>query len=323
MQNVRGHLKLSLKKFLKTIYAHFISTIFPSRLARDQTFFGLWERKGFHITPISFEEPIPDTRTLKDDIWRAQSELIGIKMDVQGQIELLSRFSSRFKEEYDRFPRNKTLIPSQYYTNNGAFAYVDSEILYCMIRYLKPKRIIEIGSGNSTYLSAQAILKNKEDNIVCQLEAIEPHPNDVLKAGFPGLSNLIVKNVQDVPVSEFSKLKNTDILFIDSSHCLKIGSDVEYEILEILPRLNKGVVVHFHDIFLPKEYPKKWVMDGFRFLNEQYMLQAFLTFNDSFEVLWASSYMALCYPDKLESAFNSYKRNFQIPPGSFWIRKTK
>ncbi|MBP8960293.1 MAG: class I SAM-dependent methyltransferase [Bacteroidales bacterium] len=286
--------------------------------------FPFWQKLGFHITPNHYYQPIPDTRTLKDDLWQKQSELAGIDINEEGQINLLSQFSSEFKEEYESFPRSKTLIPYQYYVNNSAFESVDGEILYCMIRYFKPKKIFEIGSGNSTYLSAQAILKNKEkdDSYKCELVAIEPYPNDILRSGFRGFSKLMPKKAQDIPLSEFKKLRENDILFIDSSHVLKIGSDVQYEYLEILPRLNKGVIVHLHDIFLPAEYSKEWVLKDYRFWTEQYLLQAFLAFNDSFEVLWAGSYMHLRHPDKLEEAFSSYKRDERWP-GSFWIRRIK
>jgi predicted O-methyltransferase YrrM len=308
---------------LKGILKNLIARIFPVSVAQDKSFFRLWERKGFHITPVSYEEPIPDTATLKDDLWQRQSELVGIDLNEQGQIDLLSLFSSRFREEYESFPRNKTLVPYQYYVNNGTFESVDGEIYYCMVRYFKPKRIFEIGSGNSTYLSAQALLKNKdEDNHKCELIAIEPYPNNVLKAGFPGLTKLMSEKVQNIPISEFSKIGENDILFVDSSHALKIGSDVQCEILEILPRLNEGAIVHIHDIFFPAEYPKNWVLEDFRFLNEQYLLQAFLAFNKSFEVLWAGSYMHLHHPNKLGAAFSSYSRE-KPWPGSFWIRKIK
>jgi predicted O-methyltransferase YrrM len=193
-----------------------------------------------------------------------------------------------------------------------------------MIRYFKPRRIYEIGSGYSTYLSAQAVRKNVEQDrsYQCELVAIEPYPNEILRGGFLGLCRLIAKQVQDVTLSEFEKLEENDILFIDSSHVLKIASDVQYEYLDILPRLNKGVIVHFHDIFLPKEYPKEWVLQLRIFWTEQYLLQAFLAFNESFEILWAGSYMHFKQAAKLESAFNSYDRNKTLP-GSFWMRRTK
>ncbi|MEA3254644.1 MAG: class I SAM-dependent methyltransferase [Candidatus Altiarchaeota archaeon] len=283
--------------------------------------FPIWQRIGFHITRNHFYEPVPDTRTLKDDLWQKQSELIGIDMNEEGQINLLSKFSSKFKEEYESFPRNKTSVPYQYYVNNGAFESVDGEILHCMIRCFKPRKIFEIGSGNSTYLSAQAVLKNREDDgHECELISIEPYPNDVLKAGFPGLSKLMTNKIQDIPLSKFNELKENDILFIDSSHVLKTGGDIQYEYLEILPRLNKGVIIHVHDIFLPAEYHKKWVLQDYRFYTEQYLLHAFLTFNSVFEVLLGGSYMHLKHPEKLEATFSSYKREERWP-GSFWMRK--
>lgn len=289
----------------------------------DKTFF-IWQGLGFHVTPNHFYSPIPDTRTLKSDLWLKYSELKGIDINEKKQLTLLSLFVSKYKDEYNNFPKKRTSIPYEYYINNGGFESIDGEILYCIIRNFKPRKILEIGSGNSTYLSAQAIIKNmKEDSkYKCELMAIEPYPNNVLKTGFPGLFKLIPKKVQNIPLSEFNKLKENDILFIDSSHALKVGSDVQYEYLEILPRLNKGVVIHFHDIFLPAEYPKEWILKYHIFWTEQYLLQAFLTFNKNFEVLWAASYMHLKNFEKLEKAFKSYNRNERWP-GSFWIRKIK
>lgn len=310
--------KLTFKRITKAVKWRISNMIFKKS-------FTLWERLGFHITRNHFYEPIPDTRTLKDELWTKHSELVGIDINEKGQIELLSIFMSKFKNEYHNLPLDwsPSLKPYEYYINNGSFESADGEILYCMIRHFKPKKIFEIGAGYSTYLSAQAVLKNEEDdNYKCELVAIEPNPNDILRVGFPGLTKLIPTKVQDIPLSEFKKLTENDVLFIDSSHVLKIGSDVRYEYLEILPRLNKGVLIHLHDIFLPAEYPKEWVLKEFRFWNEQYLLQAFLTFNDSFRVLWCGSYMHLKHPDRLEAAFKSYRREERWP-GSFWIRKIK
>ena len=243
-------------------------------------------------------------------------------MNDKKQTELLSIYSSKFAEEYNLFPKSKTLIPYKYYVNNVSFRAVDGEILYCMIRHFKPKRIYEIGSGYSTYLSAEA-LKINETKYNCkgELVAFEPYPNETLKKGFPGLSKLVTTKIQDVDVSSFNVLEENDILFIDSTHVLKIGSDVQYEYLEILPRLKKGVIIHIHDIFLPSEYPKQWVLKDHKFWTEQYLLQAFLTFNDTFEILWGGSYMHLKHPDLLEKSFNSYNKKGW--PGSFWMRKKK
>lgn len=276
--------------------------------------FSLLQRLGLHITPNSYYQPIPDTRELEDKLWQRESELVGIDINDAKQLDLLNQFL-QYKTEYDRIPLEKTNTPEEYYINNGGFQFVDGEILYCMIRHFKPRKIIEIGSGNSTYLSAQAILKNNND---CKLVAIEPFPNEILGKGFPGLSQLIIRKVQEIPMSEFKSLEANDILFIDSSHVMKIGSDVQYEYLEILPRLKPGVIVHVHDIFLPVEYPKNWIKNFNRFWNEQYVLQAFLTFNSHFEVLWAGSYMRHKHTELLKGAFKSYRNG--IGPASFWMR---
>ncbi len=296
--------------------------VFLGRLIFGEKAFLFLQRLGVHVTPNHFYQPVPDTTKLKDNLWSEHSELVGIDINETKQLELLSLFVSRFRTEYEHFPKSKTTVPHEYYLNNGNFESVDAEILYCMIRNFKPRRIFEIGSGYTTYLSAQAVLQNaEEDNSYqCELVAIEPYPNETLKAGFPGLTSLLTKEVQDIPLSEFKKLEEHDILFIDSSHVLKIGSDVQYEYLDILPRLNKGVIIHVHDIFLPAEYPKKWVLHDRRFWTEQYLLQALLAFNSSFEVLWAGSWMHLKYPERLEAAFSSYQRNKTLP-GSFWLRR--
>lgn len=267
--------------------------------------------------PDHFYQPIPNLRSLPDRLWETPSALVGIDLDERSQIALLSQFADAYNHEYDQFPTNKTGRPYDYFVNNGGFESVDGEILYCIIRHFKPKRIIEIGSGNSTYLSALAIQKNKEQDprYSCEFTAIEPYPNKVLQKGLPNLSNLIKEPVQNVPLSTFERLEENDILFIDSSHVLKVGSDVQYEYNEILPRLSKGVFIHIHDIFLPCEYPKKWILQEHRFWTEQYLLQAFLTYNSAFKVVWAGHYMHRNHPELLEKVFRTYNRE-HVRPGS-------
>ncbi len=283
--------------------------------------FAFWEKLGLHVTLNHFYSPIPDTGKLSEDLWSKRTELPGVNLREAEQLALLSDFAARYKHEYDAFPRAPTGVAHQFYINNKSFRSVDGEMLYCLIRHFKPARIFEIGSGHSTLLSAQAALKNQEETgRACELTACEPYPVDWLKRGFPGLTRLIEKKVQDVPLVEFSRLQDRDILFIDSSHTLKIDSDVRYEFLEILPRLNPGVLVHVHDIFLPGEYPREWLFGKQRFWNEQYLLQAFLCFNSGYEVVWAGSYMHYRHPELLERAFSTYNR-LAIQPGSFWMRR--
>jgi hypothetical protein len=209
-----------------------------------------------------------------------------------------------------------------FWIENGMFVGVDAEVLYSVIRHFRPRRIIEIGCGLSTILSSLAIDKNRTDDpsYVCELIGVEPYPNHDVLAKCNNLSRLIDRPVQDVPMSEFLQLGKSDILFIDSSHVSKIGSDVNYNILEVIPRLRPGVLVHLHDIAIPFEYPKRWVKDLRIFWNEQYVFHAFLSFNSDYEIVWAGSWMHWKHPDKLAAAFGSYEPASTLP-GSFWIQR--
>jgi hypothetical protein len=284
--------------------------------------FPVWQRLGIHVVANDHASPIPDTRTLPPTLWSARSELIGIDVNEERQLELLRRFRDTYRVEYDAFPRGPGPDPRTYHVDNGSFESVDGEVLYCMIREFRPGRIIEVGSGHSTLVAAQAVLRNASGDArgPCDFVAIEPHPNELLLGGFPGLSRLVRREVQDVPLREFEALRENDILFIDSSHVLKAGSDVRYLLLEVLPRLAPGVLVHVHDVFLPSEYPREWVLRHRRFYTEQYLLHAFLLFNRAFAVLWSASYLHLNHPEELEAAFASYGPKTRWP-GSLWMRR--
>lgn len=306
---------------LYLVFTKVFFRIFIKRIASNKDFYLFCESEGFHITPVHFYSPIPDSRDLDGELFSARSELKGIQINVGRQIALLESFTDNFRAEYSLIPRERTELRHRYYLTSGAFNSVDGEILYCMIRHFKPKRIYEIGSGFTTFLSAETLLRNTQaDGSTGELHAFEPYPGEILRQGFPGLTRLVPEKVQDIPLHVFEALGENDILFIDSTHVLKAGSDVQYEYLEILPRLNKGVIIHIHDIFLPVEYPEHWLKNNRWFWNEQYLLHAFLLFNESFEVLWAGSYMHLNHPEKLATAFPSYDRD-TVHPGSFWMRK--
>ena len=186
-----------------------------------------------------------------------------------------------------------------------------SDVVY---RYYKPKKIVEVGCGKTTRIAAKACLKNGRQH-PCKLVGIEPYPSPEISKGFAGFSRLIQKEVQHVELKEFT---DCDILFIDSSHVVKAGSDVVTEILEILPRLKKGTLVHFHDIFMPKEYIR-WFPDHRLFFTEQYLFQAFLMYNNSFRVFWASNYMPLCV-NVSETLFEKHMQQ-DYPVSSFWIQR--
>ena len=285
--------------------------------------FDIFQSLGFHLTPVHYYEPIPDTRNLDKSLWNERETPPGLDLNEAGQLSLLEAFKNNYLKEYSEFPKHKTGAEAEYYSNNGSFGPVDAEILYCMVRWFKPKRIYEIGSGFSTLVSAKAVLKNEQESgVKCELVSFEPYPNKTLKKGFPGLTSLVENKIQNIKLETFKGLSDNDMLFIDSSHVLSIGSDVWYEYLNILPFLNKGVIIHCHDIYIPHEYPKDWVFNKHWFWNESYLLQAFLSFNVAFETLWGGIFMNHKHPEKLKAAFPGTYNGID-EPGSFWIRKTK
>lgn len=292
-----------------------------SRFLARKTF-SFWQKLGLHLTYVHFYEPVPDTRTLDDTIWSRSSELPGIDLNPAPQIQLLEEFAEQNHAAWNSLAnRSSASKPNLFALGNDYFDCVDAEILFAMVRRFKPRRIYEIGSGYSTLLAKEAVQENRKQNsaYVCEHVAIDPFPADFLNMGNDCLK-LVPERIQDIPLRMFEDLKKNDILFVDSSHILAIGSDVRFAYLEILPRLNPGVLVHLHDIFLPAEYPKEWVLGHHRFWNEQYIFQAFLTYNSEFEVLWAGHYMHLNHPDLLREKIPSY-RYPTYNPTSFWIRR--
>jgi hypothetical protein len=276
--------------------------------------FPVWERHGFHVTPVHFYQPIPDTQSLPETLWNRPSELVGVDMNDSVQLDLLRNCFPKFRSEYEKFPIKPTEGPKHFHLNNGLFDGTDALVAYCTVRHFQPRLIIEIGGGFSSLLLSEAAVKNNDSNLIC----IEPFPQEFLRQNFLGLRSLIEKKVEDVDLDFFSQLGSGDILFIDSSHTIKIGGDVNYLFLEVLPRLKPGVIVHVHDIFFPFDYQRKWVMEEFRFWTEQYLLQAFLSFNSEFEVLMANSYLSHYYKEDLKATFS---RLPSLGGGSFWMRR--
>jgi predicted O-methyltransferase YrrM len=271
---------------------------------------------GVHAVPVHFYHPVPDTRQLPEETWSKRYDLTGVDLREETQLALLATFA-RYKPEYDELPFDR--VACGYYVNNGRFEHVDGEVLYSMIREFKPRRIFEIGPGYSTQLATLAASVNEAEGApATRIVAIEPFPtHDVLQ-----LKNIEIWEmpVEKIPLGKFDELQANDILFIDSSHVVRIGGDVVREYLELLPRLKPGVLVHCHDIHLPADYSREIVLGERTFWDEQYLLHAFLLFNSQYEILWASHYMHLRHPDELARAFASYPR-CSTPPTSFWMRR--
>ena len=277
-------------------------------------FFRACEALGIHVTPVHFYQPLPDTRTLPESLWQDERATPGIEWNEAVQLQLLREEFPKYQSEYNALPAGQTSDPFQFHFDAGLFGGTDALALYCMVRHFRPATVLEIGCGVSSLLTAQAARKNGNTRLIC----VEPYPNEQLKQGFPGLTRLIPEQVQQVDMRHFEELGANDILFIDSSHVSKIGSDVNYLFLEVLPRLRPGVIVHVHDIFLPMEYRRDWVKEEFRFWNEQYLLQAFLIFNSQFEVLFANGFLGKRHAHDMRATF---PKSPWWGGGSFWMRR--
>lgn len=287
-----------------------------------RTMFAYAEDKGLHIIPCHYYSPIPNTKELPAELWQGLRPTIGFDLSVGPALDWLKQLSQRYSDEFLAFPTVCPLNARTYYLNNSAFKAGDAEVLYAILRELKPRRIVEIGSGYSTLLICQAIRANREEmpEYHCEFIAIEPYPPAFLQPPPAEVTRIESKPVQEIPRDLFSALGENDILFIDSSHVVRIGSDVVHEYLTILPTLAPGVVVHIHDIFIPAEYPRTWIDEARFFWNEQYLLEAFLNFNREFEVIMPVHAVWRLHQKEFAAQIPSVKSE-RMAPCSFWIRR--
>ncbi len=240
---------------------------------------------------------------------RVVRNLPGINLNDREQLEVLGSFT--FNAELEKFPVSKPDNPHTFYYNNDAFCSGDAEYLYNVIRRFEPRKVIEIGSGYSTLMAAAAIKANATG---CQHTCIEPFEHPWLdQIGV----EVIRERVERIDLSLFKSLQANDILFIDSSHMIRPQGDVLFEYLEILPVLQKGVLVHIHDISTPYDYPRE--MLGRYFWNEQYLLEAFLSLNSDYRIIAALNYLSHRYTDEFSSKCPVFKTQIGREPGSFWM----
>ncbi len=242
------------------------------------------EHLGLQVVLKTYYSPIPDLAQLPEEVWQARDPLRGIVFDLEAQMAFVE---SDLSPHLDGLAWGGDVATTYAYDpNNDSYPLADARVLYAMVRQLRPKRIVELGSGQTTRVMAQACRENALDGSAARLRAFDPFPTAV-DDGLPGLAELVRTKAQDVPDEVFTELEAGDVLFVDTTHTVKIASDVNHIILRVLPLLADGVIVHVHDIFLPYEYPRFFFADYALYWAEQYLLQAFLAFNSAFEVLCA------------------------------------
>ena len=260
----------------------------------------LWDlghRFGYSVirdgagSPVPWPIPEPD-----DPIWSRRSELVGVNFDLDAQLAFVRESLADYIKEFDRDIRG-----GGYNVWNNLYQAGDAHILYALLRHLRPKQVLEIGSGNSTIVASAAMAANGRDGSPGELVAVDPFPTIALDAQptltkeggaqgvlvevpgreepIEGLTRLERVDCRELPFERFEALEAGDVLFLDTTHIVKFQGETNWLYLEVLPRLKPGVWVHCHDTFLPYEYPWYYFhLAGF--LAEQYLLQAFLTGSD-------------------------------------------
>lgn len=274
----------------------------------------VWARNPLFVPPGHFYSPITTAQEVEVAITAARlietdHELHGILLDRAAMLELWRSIATLVQNEATPLRR--------YHPDNPHFAATDAFVWSGMLRHLKPRRVIEVGSGWSSASLLDTIDEYFEHKV--ELTFIEPYPA-LLKSriGAHPEIRIIENGVQSCDLSIFEELESGDVLFIDSTHIMKTGSDVTHELFGVLPRVKSGVYVHFHDVFWPFEYPRTWSLEENRSWNELYALRAFLTENTSWQIVMFNDYLAKTAPTEVLAHYSDFKGTFG---GSLYLRK--
>lgn len=282
-------------------------------------------KAGSLPVPVDFYFSVPDIKDLeKRKIWNKKSSLKGINFNIDFQVELLKELGEGFSDECN-WPYTSIDSSKFHLDNSIPFSFGCAALTHSIIRKYKPKTIIEFGSGNSSKVISSAIqLNSLEINSEINYVIIDPFPSNLIKENkLKSISKLYEEKAENIDIKIFENLKENDILFIDSSHMVRTGSDVNFAILDVLPILKPGVIVHFHDIPMPFEYDKVYFKNpAFRvFWTESYLLQAFLINNEKIEVISALKYLMTDHIELFSKTFNNYNpTKHKLISESFWIR---
>ena len=273
---------------------------------------------GLHVLPANFYSAVPTVEEVESSFEYTEDEPPYLLDSVFGA-ERMRGFLAEIQQyaaEFDPPEEGDSEDPSGFFWMNATFSYSDAMASYCILRYLKPRRVLEIGSGFSTLVALQALERNGSGEILC----VEPYPQPYLKKR-TDLAELIEEPVQSLSPTFFREaLRDGDVLFIDSTHTVKLGSDCLHLYLRVLPQLTADLMIHVHDVFLPEASPKSWALEHHIYWTEQYLLLALLIGNPDFDVCFGSNYHKVVNPGLL-AKFMGGKAD--SGGGSFWFRKRK
>ena len=271
----------------------------------------LWSR-GIAAQPKGFYASLVDPADLSDGV---VSPCHGVDLNQQSHEHLLRTVFPKYQREYAALPRERAEgweSSPRFYLRNDAFVNIDALAYWAMIREYRPARVVELGSGFSTLLAAQAVATNGVGGVT----AIDPFPRAFIRHNDLGI-NLIRQPAELMRADELLSLAANDIVFVDSTHVVRQGGDVLWFFHDILPRLNPGVLVHVHDVHLPFDYPVELILSRNVYWTEQYLLRSHLTKNVTDRVLFGSRYAAHAFPDDTREAFPALDK---VDGASFWFQ---
>lgn len=282
------------------------------------------------MPPGHFYSPIPALEEVRRDASRIfqppSNKLRGIDLNIESQLELLRELSAYHTDLPVAWLERGV---ARYCYDNEYYSWADAIVLYAMLRKHRPKRVVEIGSGYSSAVILDTSDAFFDTPIACTF--IDPYPErlrSLLVAGDTGHVRILEQRVQDVDLATFTALAPGDFLIVDSSHVSKTGSDLNHILFEIIPQLQPGVHLHFHDIFYPFEYPRAWVEAGMAW-NEAYVLRAFLQNNSAFEITFFTSYLLSVHRAAVEASLpwmlRSEREHLSVtdaPGSSLWLKRT-
>lgn len=272
------------------------------------------QRNGVNVIPANFYSNIPSIEEVRGSFEYSTRQPPYLDSGIFDDDRMLRFLADLvpFTAEFDPPQDGDENAPAGFFWKNSQFSHSDAMSFYAMVRHLRPRRIVEVGSGFSTLVASAALAKNGSGEIVC----IEPYPRPFL-TGVPGVAGLIRQPVQQLPAEYFeSMLGDGDILFIDSTHTVKTGSDCLHLYLRVLPVLRSRIFVHVHDVFLPEAMPQEWALEKQIYWTEQYLLLAYLLDNPRVTVWFGSHYHLCRHPEELAAFMHGLAGT---GGGSFWF----
>lgn len=274
-------------------------------------------RLGYHLVPATYYSPIPDLDAIPARAWAQAAEMPGVAWDMDAQLAFLETELAALVTEHDA-PADPPGTDTGFYRRNPNFPGLDAEILYAMVRRFTPARVLEFGAGFSTLVIESAAQRNRSQGSPLRHEVYDPFPSPTIDCVRHHIE-LCSAPATEIPARYLAQLEPNDILFIDTTHTVKLGGDVVHLLLGALPLIAPGVLVHLHDFYRPFEYPYS-LMDAFgSYWQEHYLIQAFLSLNPEFEVICANHALHRLHGDRIQALVPTLDRAAE--PSSLWIRR--